>query len=144
MAEERRLFYVGLTRAKNNLYLVRAERRSTFGSFEVSESSRFIDDIPEALIRHMGGHYSGRRFSSSWEQTARWEGTRKAPSAAPPDTSQKMERRYRPSMRVHHPVWGDGIVLESAIRDGEEEVDVHFESVGFKRLLASLAKLELI
>ena len=45
-------------------------------------------------------------------------------------------------MRVRHPVWGDGMVLDSAIRDGEEEVDVVFETVGFKRLLASLAKLE--
>ena len=144
MAEERRLFYVGLTRAKNNLYLVRAERRSTFGSFEASESSRFIDDIPAALIRHMGGHHSERRASSSWEQPARWESTRLAPSAPPADASKKIERRYRPAMHVRHLVWGEGIVLDSAIRDGEEEVDVHFATVGFKRLLASLAKLELI
>ncbi len=145
MAEERRLFYVGLTRAKNNLYLVRAERRSTYGSFEGSESSRFIDDIPDGLIRHMGGHSAERRASSSsWEPPARWEGTRLAPSAPPLDISKKIERRYRPAMHVRHPVWGDGIVLDSAIRDGEEEVDVHFASVGFKRLLASLAKLELI
>jgi DNA helicase-2/ATP-dependent DNA helicase PcrA len=145
MAEERRLFYVGLTRAKNNLYLVRAERRSTFGSFEGSESSRFIDDIPEGLICHLGGHYAERRASSSsWELPARWESSRLAPSAPPPDSSKKIERCYQPAMHVRHPVWGDGIVLNSAIRDGEEEVDVHFESVGFKRLLASLAKLELI
>jgi DNA helicase-2/ATP-dependent DNA helicase PcrA len=47
-------------------------------------------------------------------------------------------------MRVRHSLWGEGVVLESRIEDGEETVDVHFESVGFKRLLASLAKLEII
>jgi DNA helicase-2/ATP-dependent DNA helicase PcrA len=146
MAEERRLFYVGLTRAKNNLYLVRAERRSTFGSFEASESSRFLDDIPSALIRHVGSNYKERRAaSSSWEQPTRWEGTRLAPSGAPQGSSNpKVERRFKPAMHVRHPVWGEGIVLDSAIRDGEEEVDVHFATVGFKRLLASLAKLELV
>ena len=146
MAEERRLFYVGLTRAKNNLYLVRAERRSTYGSFENSESSRFLDDIPAALIRHMGGNYKERRAaSSSWEQPTRWEGTRLAPSAGPSyGLNKPIERRFKPAMHVRHPVWGEGIVLDSAIRDGEEEVDVHFATVGFKRLLASLAKLELI
>ena len=56
----------------------------------------------------------------------------------------KVERRFKPAMHVRHPVWGEGIVLDSAIRDGEEEVDVHFATVGFKRLLASLAKLELV
>ena len=145
LAAERRLIYVGLPRAKNNLYLVRAERRSTYGSFEASESSRFIDDIPAALIRHMGGNYKERRAaSSSWEQpkSTRWEGTRLAPSAPAQDKSKKIDRRFRPAMRVRHPVWGDGMVLDSAIRDGEEEVDVVFETVGFKRLLASLAKLE--
>jgi DNA helicase-2/ATP-dependent DNA helicase PcrA len=146
MAEERRLFYVGLTRAKNNLYLVRAERRSTFGSFENSEGSRFLDDIPAGLIRHMGGNYKERRAaSSSWEQPTRWEGARLAPSGSAPTVSSKpFERRFRPPMHVRHPVWGEGIVLDSAIRDGEEEVDVHFATVGFKRLLASLAKLELV
>jgi len=44
-------------------------------------------------------------------------------------------------MRVSHPTWGEGIVLDSKMIDGEETVDVTFESVGFKRLIASLAKL---
>jgi DNA helicase-2/ATP-dependent DNA helicase PcrA len=48
-------------------------------------------------------------------------------------------------MRVRTESWGDGVVLESKIdSDGEETVDVHFESVGFKRVLASLAKLEIL
>ncbi len=146
MAEERRLFYVGLTRAKNNLYLVRAEQRSTFGSFENSESSRFLDDIPAALIRHMGGNYKERRAaSSSWEQPARWEGTRLAPFFS---VNQFQKDQLKGAFdlicacatRSGVKVW----CLSSAIRDGEEEVDVQFKTVGIKHLLASLAKLELI
>ncbi len=55
------------------------------------------------------------------------------------------DTRYKPGMRVRTASWGEGLVLESRVdADGEETVDVHFESVGFKRLLASLAKLEII
>ena len=54
MAEERRLFYVGITRAKNNLILVRAGQRSNYGRFEYTVPSRFLDDIPEELITAHG------------------------------------------------------------------------------------------
>ena len=47
-------------------------------------------------------------------------------------------------MRVKHPTYGEGVVLESRIEDGDETVDVHFKSVGFKRLIASLAHLEIL
>jgi DNA helicase-2/ATP-dependent DNA helicase PcrA len=47
-------------------------------------------------------------------------------------------------MRVKHGVWGEGMVLESRIQDGDETIDVVFESVGFKRLVASLANLEIL
>lgn len=50
MAEERRLFYVGLTRAKNNLYLVRAEQRSNYGNIETTLPSQFLKDVPENLV----------------------------------------------------------------------------------------------
>ncbi len=55
MAEERRLFYVGLTRAKNRLYLVRAAQRTTYGSFQDSIPSRFLEDIPGDLLLENGG-----------------------------------------------------------------------------------------
>ncbi|MGD0708442.1 MAG: UvrD-helicase domain-containing protein, partial [Anaerolineaceae bacterium] len=61
MAEERRLFYVGITRAKNQLYLVRADQRSTFGSFEYSVPSRFLDDIPKEMILRQGAHTHATR-----------------------------------------------------------------------------------
>lgn len=157
MAEERRLFYVGLTRAKNRLYLVRAERRSTYGSYEESIPSRFLDDIPENLILAQGTAFSrsfrrdpSRTASGRHEVYTRWDST-PAPAGAKPgqpvyghSAAPQQERKYRPSMRVRHPIWGEGMVIESKIQDGDETLDIIFESVGFKRLAASLAKLEII
>ena len=61
MAEERRLFYVGMTRARNQLYLLRSERRSSFGTWEYSEPSRFLEDISDDLMLVQGKRSSSRR-----------------------------------------------------------------------------------
>jgi DNA helicase-2/ATP-dependent DNA helicase PcrA len=143
MAEERRLFYVGITRAKHRLYFVRAERRSTYGSYQESRPSRFLDDIPDEHLQSPGVRFSIQRPRSFRSQKPiiqdRWEPR--------PDTRRAariLEPKYQANMRVQHPAWGEGYVLESRIEDGDELVDVHFESVGFKRLLAELAKLDII
>jgi len=144
MAEERRLLYVGVTRAKDRLYLVRADRRATYGPPEETIASRFLDDIPEELLagRHTrvrsfsSGRSARRSHSLTWEQAA-------TPSARR-GSAPILQPRYRPSMRVRHPVWGDGMVVESRIEDGDETVDVIFESAGFKRVAASIANLEIL
>ncbi|MEN6523587.1 MAG: UvrD-helicase domain-containing protein [Anaerolineaceae bacterium] len=145
MMEERRLFYVGITRAKDRLYLVRAERRSQYGSFEFSEPSQFLADIPANLLKVKSSSSSTRRKSSASydvsepaQTTTRWASTK--PAMPKPEVSQ----RYRAAMRVKHPTWGEGMVLDSRIVDGEEMLDVFFNSVGFKRLMASLANLEIL
>ncbi len=155
MAEERRLFYVGLTRAKDHITLVRAEQRSTWGSYENSEPSRFIEDIPESLLQQEGLRQRTRRSSDSlWDSSSgssggrsygRRQGTKLAPTPPPAGRSARLvEPQFHPTMRVKHATWGEGIVLESRIQDDDETVDVFFESVGFKRLVASLAKLEIL
>jgi DNA helicase-2/ATP-dependent DNA helicase PcrA len=149
MAEERRLFYVGLTRAKQRVYLVRAAQRSTYGSFQDSLPSRFLNDIPDALLQSQGGSrgYARRSSSYTWEN----RGLRASPSPAfsPPRTvrpasASLIQARFRPGMRVLHLTWGEGLVVDCRIQDGDETVDVAFESVGFKRLLASLANLQIL
>jgi len=149
MAEERRLFYVGLTRAKDRLYLVRAENRNSYGAPDVSDASRFLRDIPDDLLkqsgarRETGGYARNTRWNSS-SNAQGWGGTRLAPTPPPAASAPKVEQRYHPAMRVRHATWGEGMVMDSRIQDGDETVDVFFESVGFKRLVASLAKLEII
>ncbi|HQF46627.1 MAG TPA: UvrD-helicase domain-containing protein, partial [Anaerolineaceae bacterium] len=63
LAEERRLFYVGITRARDRLYLVRAEQRSSYGSFQDQIPSNFLRDIPDNLVQHQGQRRVQRRES---------------------------------------------------------------------------------
>ncbi len=135
MEEERRLFYVGITRAKERLYLVRAMRRGGRGYAEETVESRFLDDIPGELLSGKGRAPKRRGGSSGYDS---W----KLPSPGRP--APILEQKFRVGMRVQHPIWKDGIVLESRIQSGDEIVDVIFESVGIKRLSASLANLTVI
>jgi len=143
MEEERRLFYVGITRAKDRLYLVRCLRRggpfdrlkAGSGYAEETLPSRFLDDIPPELLN--GKSRAGRR-SSAFSSPPSWR-TLSTPQPAP-----VKHAAFKAGMRIRHPIWGEGIVLTSKIQDEDETVDVFFESVGMKRLAASLANLKVI
>ena len=135
MEEERRLFYVGITRAKDRLYILRAIQRGGRGIAEETYPSRFLDDIPADLIA--GKTRTGRSLRGSMPET-KWE----RPSA--PKPAPVIETKFRAGMRIKHPVWDEGIILNSRIQDGDEIVDVVFESVGIKRLAASLANLKIL
>ena len=146
MEEERRLFYVGITRAKDRLYLLRAIQRGGRGMSEETYPSRFLEDLPAQLL--VGKTRTGRpasSFSSSqsfYRTPSPSESKWTVPSplkAAPVTTSQ-----FRAGIRIKHQLWGEGIVLDSRMQDGDEIVDVVFESVGIKRLAASLANLTII
>jgi DNA helicase-2/ATP-dependent DNA helicase PcrA len=137
MAEERRLMYVGVTRAQDRLYLTRAFRRTFRGQSDVSDPSRFLDDIPRELIT---GHYgkASRRstFTPSPDQATRWR-----PSLRPTEKEAR-EPQFRAGQRVRHPQFGEGIVIESKLQRDDEEVTVVFEESGIKRLSLSFAPLE--
>jgi len=137
MMEERRLFYVGITRAKNLLYLVFAQNRSAYGYPEPVEPSRFLRDIPPELVHNTAPSIAQKRPSHSLSShPERWQIPAKNGSSA-------TEQRYRAGMRVQHPVWGEGMVLNSRLQDDDEVVDIFFEELGLKRVAASLAKLEI-
>jgi DNA helicase-2/ATP-dependent DNA helicase PcrA len=136
MEEERRLFYVGITRAKDRLYLIRAVQRGGRGYAEETYPSRYLEDIPEELL--VGKSRTGRGLKSRARESV-WSASSRTSQAAP-----VMESRFPAGTRVKHPAWGDGIVLDSKIQDNDEIVDVVFESVGIKRLAASLANLSVI
>ena len=138
MQEERRLLYVGITRAKDRLYLVYAQNRSAFGYQEPVDPSHFLSDIPEQLIDESSSMRtsSPSRLGSFDPKTIQWESRRNGAARV---TSQ----RYQPGSHVQHPVWGDGMVLNSRIQDDDEIVDIFFENVGMKRVAASLANLKM-
>ncbi len=135
MEEERRLFYVGITRAKDRLYLLRAIQRGGRGMAEETYPSRFIDDIPSDLL--VGKTRTGRSIRGAPLDT-KWS----LPSSGKPATVSSAQ--YKAGTRIRHAMWGEGIVLDSRMQDGDEIVDVVFESVGIKRLAASLANLQII
>jgi DNA helicase-2/ATP-dependent DNA helicase PcrA len=135
MEEERRLFYVGITRAKDKLYLIRAIQRGGRGSAEETYPSRFLDDVPADLL--IGKTRTGRSIHGRAPETL-WSARSGTQSAS------VIESKFRAGTHVRHQVWGEGIVLDSRIQDDDEIVDVVFESVGIKRLAASLANLTVV
>jgi DNA helicase-2/ATP-dependent DNA helicase PcrA len=139
MQEERRLFYVGITRAENQLYLLHSLNRYTYGYAEPADPSRFLADIPFDLLDD--GRPSAATRKKKRETAGYEEWTLPAPKGATPLPTPKKE--FDPGMKVEHQVWGEGLVLTSKL-DGEDEViDVFFDSVGLKRVIASMAKLEI-
>ena len=132
MEEERRLCYVGITRAEQKVYLVRAFRRSLMGSSTVNRPSRFLGDIPQHLIT---GNGLWQREESqiataiySWPQAP-------APSFNAPELTA--------GDHVHHAQFGDGVVVSCQPGKDDAEVVVAFSSrVGIKKLSLNFARLE--
>jgi DNA helicase-2/ATP-dependent DNA helicase PcrA len=120
LEEERRLCYVGMTRAKKYLYLTSAQMRTLYGHTNSNEMSRFIKEIPEDLIEIVSRESSSKRGTEGIEKFERGE-------------------------RVWHEKWGEGIIQEiRPLEDGEIELVVVFNDIGKKYLLAKYAKLEKI
>jgi DNA helicase II / ATP-dependent DNA helicase PcrA len=170
LAEERRLFYVGLTRAKDRIFLSHAFRRTFYGDTDITTPSRFLLEIPDDLMA--GGGSRQRRqqtvqratswqWSSSPRVTSRSQPARGRSSGPPLDrvdesrlpepndwhepTLQKpavTEPQYRTGQKVTHRKFGSGIVIESKLTGNDEEVVVAFANEGIKKLVASLARLE--
>jgi DNA helicase-2/ATP-dependent DNA helicase PcrA len=160
MEEERRLFYVGITRAKDKLYLLRAIQRGGRSLAEETYPSRFLEDIPDELLigkTRRGGTWKEERIAlasetksshreSAWRLRSRSQPFEPASINADKHSraAAVIESKFRVGSRVRHPTWGEGIVLDSKIQDDDEIVDIVFESVGIKRLAASLANLTLV
>jgi len=131
LEEERRLCYVGITRAKQRVYLVRAFRRSLMGSTVVNKPSRFLDDIPQHLTS-TGGLWQGEE-SQVATTIYSWN---RAPTHSPATSELKA------GDHVHHAQFGDGIVVSCQPVKDDSEVVVVFDEVGIKKLSLSFAKLE--
>ncbi len=153
LAEERRLAYVGITRAKERVYLVHTFRRQMWGRSDLSEPSRFLYDIPPHLlqrpqVREARQGTLGFDMSRSLRSSRRAANERDVELAAKRVQRQQAARaqkaglQFKPGDRVRHPKFGEGVVVASKPSGDDEEVTVAFVSEGPKRLLASLAKLE--
>jgi len=149
--EERRLAYVGLTRARKRLYLTRAVVRSAWGAPQHNPPSRFLAEIPGELIdwRRTEGAVTSWRSSSAtsrWERerakdeaTARWRNTVGFGSPMP---KKKEIPSLAPGDRVLHSVFGMGSVVATSGAGENAKADVDFGSAGIKRLSLRHAPLE--
>jgi DNA helicase-2/ATP-dependent DNA helicase PcrA len=145
MEEERRLCYVGMTRAMERLYVVYAFRRTLFGSQTVNVPSRFVADIPQHLLAGEGAT-ARAAAPSARERIARTElaevSTRWPSRAGTSNVAQPRQPQFKPGDRVHHEKFGDGIVIRTELTRDDEEVSVAFARFGEKRISLSLATLQ--
>ena len=138
--EERRLLYVGITRAQEDLFLVNCESRMSFGRTEYARPSRFLEDIPkEALVEI---DVLGREIHASSNQNM-ITNYKDATSSTKTVTSGIAGSPYKGGERVKHPRFGTGTVVGVKGQGTQVEVAVQFETVGLKHLLVRYARLQI-
>lgn len=141
MEEERRLCYVGITRAKERLYLLYAFRRSFFGSSEPGDPSRFLADIPRELL------LSTQRLPEAAHRRPERAQEDRRVEIAPVSNGRvggSAVTEFKPGDKVQHSVFGTGTVISSKITGNDEEIQVAFDAKGIKRLIARYAGLKRI
>lgn len=145
LAEERRLCYVGMTRARQELHLLHSHRRSMFGTPNFNRRSRFLDDVPGELLDTLnsGGYNPVMRQPIAHSSGTHRVMTPSNPVPAKPAAPAGWKPPFSIGQRVKHPKFGIGVVVAcNPVRD-DAEVTVAFPGVtGVKKLVQRLAKLE--
>ncbi len=150
LEEERRLCYVGLTRAREKLILTFAAQRTLHGRTETTTPSQFLDEIPNQLLERTGYGSSGvaRRSSTDWDSPSS-RATSSTRNAFVPASSSRSTSESAPKFsigdRVKHPTFGEGLVVATSPGGGMGEwVEVAFLSseVGKKKLVIAFAPIE--
>ncbi|GKU84507.1 DNA helicase PcrA [Niallia sp. NCCP-28] len=147
MEEERRLMYVGLTRAEKHLYLTNAQMRTLFGRTNMNPPSRFVKEIPEELLE---GIMPQNRRNNGSSNTLRGGSYNRSPQAArkavirPATTTSGGEGiDWNVGDKAAHGKWGVGTVVSVKGEGDSKELDIAFPSpVGIKRLLAKFAPIQ--
>ena len=138
--EERRLLYVGMTRARKRLYMFRAFQRRFHGQSGSQMASRFLLEIPESLItiRDIRGHsrVADRIPDPMW--------TKRAASTPAPRPATRSADEFLPGEKVRHGVFGEGVVVSSSGSGSDTQLTVAFVGEGVKRLMLSFAPIERI
>jgi DNA helicase II / ATP-dependent DNA helicase PcrA len=134
MAEERRLAYVGMTRAEDRLYLSCAFRRHLYGHSQPAFPSRFLTDIPQSMLAAPRGSAPVAPPRQGYKERYLERQVEAAPAAPP-------VQRFTSGDRVTHPAFGAGTVVKSTLTRTDEELLIKFDRVGLKILSGMLAPL---
>jgi DNA helicase-2/ATP-dependent DNA helicase PcrA len=153
LEEERRLCYVGITRAREQLFLTHAAQRTLHGRTESTQPSQFVDEMPPALLDRSGMAQAGtsRSYATRWDAPERQRygpktttGNTPVSTLFPPKEEVTEPPKFSVGDRVQHPTFGEGVVVGVEGGGVSEKVDVAFLSaeVGKKKLAISFAPLE--
>ena len=152
LEEERRLCYVGMTRARRQLVLTGAARRRVFGEYQSCEPSRFLDEIPATLMQRItpapSTRYDSAFAHSHYEFRTNPYGRKGSSRSKEREATYAYENEdqsstgVRTGMRVRHAQFGVGSVIAVEEHNDDMKITVRFVSVGVKKLLAKYAKLE--
>ena len=149
--EERRLCYVGITRAKEHLFLTCARCRTVFGSTSYNKPSRFLDEIPDTLLEG-----KIQKKEAIFDMGDDLPAFIKEPKAAFSfRTAESFLQKnlgdenvdlgaFTAGTRVVHKKFGEGIIISAEPEDDDLKLDINFEKVGSKRLMAKFARLEVL
>jgi len=171
LEEERRLCYVGITRAKEHLYMTCAKQRTVFGSTSCNAVSRFLKEVPEDMVDGYKETVEGTRKNNfedthtSWSYGSGSVSTYKVPAMAAKSASPAFAFRsadsflsglnkpaatevdfsqYESGKRVYHKKFGEGTINYVEQEGNDLKVDINFEKAGHKRLMAKFAGLEIL
>ena len=150
IGEERRLAYVGITRAKEKLYLTKTRTRMLFGSTTYNKESRFVSEIPDNLLKRTGEQKKSFLFGSAYKDSGKRTavGVPSATGAAP----KKQPFYQKPAVRsgvtysvgdmVLHKVFGKGMVMSAERMGNDTLLEIAFDKAGTKKLMANFSKME--
>jgi len=130
--EERRLCYVGITRAKKKLYIINSKARTIFGSTTYQVPSRFLDEIPESMIEYTGKKqtstpgYTEKKYTTIFDRNAK---------------TNTGSTDFSVGERVSHAKFGAGTVLAVTPMGSDAKLQIAFDNAGTKNLMATFAKL---
>lgn len=161
LEEERRLAYVGITRAKKKLYLISSQQRMLYGQTSRNMPSRFLREIPSSVIddqsvvarRSTGftsahsGFSSGARGGSSYTSSSKIGSARQSSNSAHKfgqagNAAQKSNVDYKVGDTVSHKSFGTGTILTITPMGGDMLLEVAFDKAGTKKMMANYARLE--
>jgi DNA helicase-2/ATP-dependent DNA helicase PcrA len=149
LEEERRLCYVGITRAQRRLVLTSAARRRVFGDYQSTDVSRFIDEIPAELIEQLPSTFvtpqqSFSNFRGSYGRGGPYRGRvrEEQPAYDYESEDQSLPEGLKPGQKVRHAQFGLGTIVAVEPLSDDTKLVVRFSSVGQKTLRAKFAKLE--
>ena len=145
LEEERRLCYVGMTRAKERLFLTGAMRRQLWGHYEGNKTSRFIGEIPEELIQKYGQYNENREIRRQSQTVA----TSPAPvsiftNSKPLASAPKKQELITVGDKLRHAKFGDGVVVKVSGSGDDMILEIAFPNIGIKKLIWKYAPVKKI